>query len=276
MEPAPQDRPFGRPMEAPAMLSEDSLLQAVRAAGIEAPPRYSEVTGSTNADALGLAERGAPEWTVVAAGHQTSGRGRLGRAWAGAAGRSLTFSVVLRPATPAGEVPVLSLLAAERLAAACDELTEAEVRCKWPNDLVVEDRKLAGILPEAAVSDGRVRHLVIGIGLNVSMEGADFPEDVRPHATSLALEAGGAPDHRVLLERFLALFRHAYPPAGAQAALGAYGSRCVTLGRRVRATAAGGETVEGLATGLDADGGLEVETSGGPRVVSFGEVVHLR
>ena len=258
------------------MLSEDSLLQAVRAAGIEVPPRYSEVTGSTNADALGLAESGAPEWTVVAAGHQTSGRGRMGRGWAGAAGKSLLFSVVLRPATPAGEVPVLSLLAAERLAAACHDVTDAEVGCKWPNDLVVGERKLAGILPEAAVSDGSVRHLVIGIGLNVSMEAGDFPQDVRPVATSLAREAGGAPDHRVLLERFLSLFRRAYPPAGARVAIEAYESRCVTLGRRVRATAAGGRTVEGTASALDRDGGLVVETSRGPRVVSFGEVVHLR
>jgi BirA family transcriptional regulator, biotin operon repressor / biotin---[acetyl-CoA-carboxylase] ligase len=263
-------------MEAPAMLSEDSLLQAVRAAGIEAQPRYSEVTGSTNADALALAEDGAPEWTVVAAGHQTSGRGRRGRSWAGAAGRSLLFSVVLRPAIPGGQVPVLSLVAAERLAAACGDLTDAVVGCKWPNDLVVGDRKLAGILPEAAVSDGRVRHLVIGMGLNVSMEEGDFHEDVRPHATSLALEAGRVPDHEALLERFLTMFRSAYPPAGPRAALQAYESRCTTIGRRVRATAAGGETVEGLATALDEEGGLVVETSLGPRVVSFGEVVHLR
>jgi BirA family biotin operon repressor/biotin-[acetyl-CoA-carboxylase] ligase len=262
-------------MEAPAMLSEDSLLQAVRAAGIEAPPRYAEVTGSTNADALALAKDGAPEWTVVAADHQTSGRGRRGRAWAGAPGRSLLFSVLLRPAIPAGEVPVLSLLAAERLSAACDDLTDAAVRCKWPNDLVVGDRKVAGILPEAAVSDGVVRHLVIGIGLNVSMGEEDFPEDVRPIATSLSREASVAPDSRVLLERFLSLFRGSYPVA-ARAAVEAYGSRCVTLGRRVRATAAGGETVEGLASSLDENGGLVVETSQGRRVVSFGEVVHLR
>jgi BirA family transcriptional regulator, biotin operon repressor / biotin---[acetyl-CoA-carboxylase] ligase len=258
------------------MLSEDSLLRAVRAAGIEAPPTYSAVTASTNADALALAEDGAPEWTVVAAAHQTSGRGRRGRSWVGASGRSLLFSVVLRPAIQAGQVPVLSLLAAERLAAACDELTDAEVGCKWPNDLVVGDRKVAGILPEAAVSDGRVRHLVIGIGLNVSMEESDFPEDVRPHATSLALEESRAPDQETLLERFLALFRGAYPPADGRAVLEAYGSRCTTLGRRVRATAAGGETVEGVASALDEEGALLVETGRGPQVVSFGEVVHLR
>jgi BirA family transcriptional regulator, biotin operon repressor / biotin---[acetyl-CoA-carboxylase] ligase len=258
------------------MLSEDSLREAVRAAGIEAPPRYLEVTGSTNADALALAEAGAPEWTVVAAGHQTSGRGRRGRSWTGSAGRSLLVSVVLRPAIPAPEVPVLSLLAAERLAQACDELTDSEVACKWPNDLVVGDRKLAGILPEAAVSDRGVRHLVVGVGLNVSMEEDDFPEDVRPHATSLAREAGRTPEHRVLLERFLSLFRRTYPPVRARAALEAYESRCATLGRRVRAVAAGGETIEGLASGLDEEGGLVVETNRGRRVVSFGEVAHLR
>jgi BirA family transcriptional regulator, biotin operon repressor / biotin---[acetyl-CoA-carboxylase] ligase len=258
------------------MLTEDSLLEAVRAAGIEVPPRYAEVTGSTSADALALAENGAPEWTLVAAGHQTAGRGRRGRSWAAAPGRALLFSIVLRPAAQATQVPILSLLAAERLAAACVDLTGVEVRCKWPNDLVVGDRKLAGILPEAAVSDGEVRHLVIGIGLNMSMEEADFPEDVRPHATSLARESGHVPAADVILARFLGLFRRAYPPVDARSALDAYASRCATLSRLVRATATCGETVEGVARAIDELGGLVVETANGHRVVSFGEVVHLR
>jgi BirA family biotin operon repressor/biotin-[acetyl-CoA-carboxylase] ligase len=258
------------------MLTEDSLLEAVRAAGIEVPPRYVAVTGSTSADALALAEVGAPEWTLVAAGHQTAGRGRRGRSWAAAPGKALLLSIVLRPATPAAQVPILSLLAAERLAAACVDLTGVEVKCKWPNDLVVSDRKLAGILLEAAVSDGEVRHLVIGIGLNVFMEEADFPEDVRPHATSLARETDRVTAAEVILERFLRLFRRAYPPMDARSAVDAYASRCATVSRKVRATATGGETVEGVATAIDELGGLVVETSDGPRVVSFGEVVHLR
>jgi BirA family transcriptional regulator, biotin operon repressor / biotin---[acetyl-CoA-carboxylase] ligase len=257
------------------VLTEDSLLRAVGAAGIEVPPRFADVTGSTNADGLALAEGGAPEWTVIGAGHQTEGRGRRGRSWSSAPGKALLFSVVLRPASPADRIPVMSLLAAERMARSCHQLSGLEVGCKWPNDVVVGDRKLAGVLPQASVADGRVRHVVIGIGVNVAMEEPDFPGDVGVTATSLARE-GAEVDPGALLERFLAGFREAYPPANHARALEEYRRRCITLGRRIRATASGGEVVEGRAARVDDRGGLVVETADGARTLSFGEVVHLR
>jgi BirA family transcriptional regulator, biotin operon repressor / biotin---[acetyl-CoA-carboxylase] ligase len=256
------------------MLTEDSLLEAVRAADVDVPPRYAEVTGSTNSDALELAQAGAPEWTVVGAGHQTEGRGRRGRSWSTAPGKALLFSVILRPSSPPELAPILSLLAADGMAGACGDVAGVEVGCKWPNDLVVGERKVAGILPEASVSDGRLRSVVIGIGLNVAMSRRDFTEDIRPHATSLALE-GGEVDAGGLLSRFLRRFREAYP-ADPQLVVEAYARRCVTLGRRVRAIESGGAEVEGRAIGLDDRGNLMVETAGGQRTVSFGEVVHLR
>lgn len=257
------------------MLTEDSLRRAVRAAGIEVSPRYVEVTASTNADALALADDGAPEWTVVAAGHQTKGRGRRGRSWASAPGKALLFSMVLRPAVPADRVPVVSLLAAERMARACREVAGVEAACKWPNDLVVGDRKLAGILPEAAAADLHLRHLVIGIGVNVAMEERDFPEEVRQTATSLAREGGAVPPE-ALLGAFLAGFRETYPPTDPVGALKPYRRVCATLGRRIRATGAGGEVVEGRAVDVDDRGGLVVETAEGARTLRFGEVVYLR
>jgi BirA family biotin operon repressor/biotin-[acetyl-CoA-carboxylase] ligase len=257
------------------VLTEDSLLRAVRAAGIEVRPRHAEVMRSTNDDALALADAGAPEWTVVATGHQTEGRGRRGRSWSSAPGKALLFSVVLRPEAPADRIPVLSLLAAERMARACHELAGIDVGCKWPNDLVAEDRKLAGILPEAAVADGRVRHVVIGIGVNVAMEGRDFPGEMGATATSLARD-GARIDPGALLGRFLKGFRDAYRTANQARALEDYRRRCVTLGRRIRATAAGGRVVEGRAYGIDDRGGLVVETAGGAITLSFGEVEHLR
>jgi BirA family transcriptional regulator, biotin operon repressor / biotin---[acetyl-CoA-carboxylase] ligase len=257
------------------VLTEDSLLRAVRAAGIDVPPRYAEVTGSTNTDALALADAGAPEWTVVAAGHQTEGRGRRGRSWSSAPGKALLFSVVLRPEDPADRIPVLSLLAAERMSLACRELAGLEVGCKWPNDLVLGDRKLAGVLPEAVVADGRVRHAVIGIGVNVAMEEGDFRGPVGAMATSLARE-GAELDPGALLQWFLEGFRESYRPANHARALEEYRRRCVTLGRRIRATTARGQVVEGRATEIDDRGGLVVETAAGTRTLSFGEVEHLR
>jgi BirA family transcriptional regulator, biotin operon repressor / biotin---[acetyl-CoA-carboxylase] ligase len=250
-------------------LGQHSLEAAVRAAGIEVPPVWRDETGSTNDDAGRLAAQGAPEWTVVAAGHQVGGRGRLGRSWFDAPGKALTFSVVLRQEPDPGRAPMLSLLAAVDL---ISSVGSPRLRSKWPNDLVVEDRKVGGILVEARVAAGRVEHSVVGIGLNLSMEPKDFPPEVRDRATSL--RAQGIPaDAGSILSRFLANLRVPRDPGQI---LAAYRPVCATLGRRVRAGIVGGDEVEGRAIDLDDRGGLLVETPGGPRRVGFGEVMHLR
>jgi BirA family transcriptional regulator, biotin operon repressor / biotin---[acetyl-CoA-carboxylase] ligase len=250
-------------------LGQHSLEAAVRAAGIEVPPVWRDETGSTNDDAGRLAAQGAPEWTVVAAGHQTAGRGRLGRSWADAPGRALIFSVVLRPEPDPDRAPLLSLLAAVDL---ISSVGSPRLRSKWPNDLVVGDRKVGGILVDARVAAGRVEHAVAGIGLNLSMEPKDFPPDVRDGATSLRAE-GIPADAGSILSRFLANLRVPRAPAEI---LAAYRPVCATLGRRVRAGTASGQEVEGRAIDLDDRGSLVVETPDGPRRVGFGEVVHLR
>ncbi|HEX2032431.1 MAG TPA: biotin--[acetyl-CoA-carboxylase] ligase [Actinomycetota bacterium] len=255
------------------MLSQDSLEQATRQAGIEVPPRFLERTDSTNTVAASLAEAGAPQWTVVAAGHQTAGRGRLGRTWASAPGKSLLFSVVLRPMLPVDRAALVSLLAATDMAGAA----RAGMAAKWPNDLVIADRKVGGILPEAKVSGGRLVHLVLGVGVNVSMAQDEFPPEVRAAATSLARE-GGEGDAAALLGRFLVAFTASYRPADpgfADRVLGSYRAVCSTLGRRVRATTTEGLTVEGTAVDVDERGGLLVRVDGRVVAVAFGEVAHL-
>ncbi len=109
--------------------------------------RWDEVTGSTNVTARELAEAGTPEWTLVGASHQTEGRGRLGRAWVDEPSGALMVSMVLRPALPASDAAVLTLLAGAAWAeAATATRAGADVRCKWPNDLLIGDRKAGGIL----------------------------------------------------------------------------------------------------------------------------------
>jgi BirA family biotin operon repressor/biotin-[acetyl-CoA-carboxylase] ligase len=260
------------------MLGQDSLEHAVRASGIAVPPVYLEETGSTNVEARALAEAGAPEWTVVAAGHQTAGRGRMGRHWTSVPGRSLLFSMVLRPALPPDDATVISLLAASEMAAACGRVAGVDVASEWPNDLVAGmDRKVGGILTESAIVDGTIDHVVLGIGVNVAIETGDFPDQIRSTATSLAME-GGAAGPMELLEGFLAGFREAYRPAGngfPAAVVERYRNVCATLGRRVRATVLDGTTVEGSAVDLDDHGGLVVETDSGRQTVAFGEIAHL-
>jgi BirA family biotin operon repressor/biotin-[acetyl-CoA-carboxylase] ligase len=258
------------------VLSQDSLERAAIAAGIHVPPRFLEETGSTNAVALELAADGAPEWSVVAAGHQTAGRGRLGRSWASAPGRSLLFSMILRPPLAPERVPVISLLAAAVMAESCPPVHPGRVKTKWPNDLVVGPRKLGGLLPEGRVDGGVIRYLVLGVGVNVALSQDDLPPDLRATATSLAME-GAVAEPEELLDRFLSAFRAAYHPIDPDFgthALARYRGTCDTIGRRVRARSTDGREVEGRAAGLDRDGGLLIE-DGGLHTVAFGEVAHL-
>src|SRR5438105_5034631 len=206
----------------------------MKAAGIDAPAFYEDVTESTNTAALRLADAGEPEWTLVVAAHQTKGRGRLGRRWSSAPGASLLFSFVLRPELEAERGLLLTLLAGASMAEACGEVAGGDVRCKWPNDLLLGDRKVGGILAEARVRRGRMVSAVIGVGVNVEA----VPDGVEDAA------ALGPVDRSALLTAFLRRFRDRYYPAGegfAHMVLSSYRPRCATLGRRVRATITNGD-----------------------------------
>jgi BirA family biotin operon repressor/biotin-[acetyl-CoA-carboxylase] ligase len=258
---------------------------AIRAAMVDAevpgapvvPVRYDAVTESTNATALAWARDGAPEWTLVAAGHQTAGRGRLGRTWESRPGEALLFSLILRPELPPEEAVLLTLLAGAAMAMACRE-KGVEVRCKWPNDLLLGDAKVGGILTEAAVSEGRIEHVVVGVGVNLGEAPPGLPDaaaipDVDPgfllsvflaemHGVcSYSLGVYSSSSRRMKLQgRILRLYR----------------PLCATIGRRVRATTTNGREVVGLAVDLDDRGGLIVEAGGERVTVAFGEVRHLR
>ncbi len=236
-------------------LTEHTVAQAARAAGITVAPRYVDVTGSTNSDLLALAGHGAPEWTVLVAGQQEAGRGRLGRTWESNPGQSLLVSVLLRPDVPAEQAPLLSLAAGVSMGRACDAASGVTVRCKWPNDLVVGERKLGGILAEAGFTGGTVDHVVIGIG-----------------ATSVVIE-GGLPDRMTLLAEYLRELRaRAERP---EDALTEYRALCESLGRRVRAAVASGQSIEGTAVDIGPSGELLIETAEGTKSVGFGEITHL-
>ena len=135
------------------MLSRDDLLAALAAIPVDAPVRAEEVTGSTNATAIELAEAGSAEWTLVSAAHQTDGRGRLGRTWSDVPDGSLLCSIVLRPALPPSRAGLLSLLAGACMAEAIRDTSGRRVTCKWPNDLMHREDKVGGILLESAVDD---------------------------------------------------------------------------------------------------------------------------
>ncbi|HEY0935432.1 MAG TPA: biotin--[acetyl-CoA-carboxylase] ligase, partial [Trebonia sp.] len=207
---------------------------------------------------------------------------RLGRSWTSTPGASLTFSVLLRPAAvPAGRRGWLPLLAGVAVASAVRSAAGAAAVLKWPNDVLVGGRKLAGILAEQA-SDGDA--VVIGIGLNVATPAGALP--VSPSglpATSLLAEGTPASGEALLLEILAQLegrytrFRADPDPVRA-GLLGAYSSLCATLGQAVRVELPAGRVLTGTASGIDPGGRLLVTEEAGRRVtpVSAGDVVHLR
>jgi BirA family transcriptional regulator, biotin operon repressor / biotin---[acetyl-CoA-carboxylase] ligase len=249
------------------VLSEHALSRALEGAGLSAPVRFEEVTRSTQETASRLAEDGAPEWTLVAAGHQTEGRGRLGRTWTDEPGGALLFSLVLRPALPPELGGLLSLLAGAALAEACQEVTDEVAVCKWPNDVLVSGRKAGGILAESRIAGDRFEFVALGVGVNLGTPPAELPE-------AGAVQAEDAD----LLAAFLRAFAGRYrtgDPEFARAIVAAYRTRCATLGTTVRARTGRGAVVEGEAVDVDETGALMVRVGEGIETVRFGEVEHL-
>ena len=244
-----------------------------------------ESTGSSNADLLAraVAEPGSPEGQVLVAEEQTAGRGRLGRSWSSVpGGGALTFSVLLRPAgVPAARRGWLALLAGVAVASAVRSVAGVDAVLKWPNDVLVDDCKLAGILAEQSPDGSAV---VIGTGLNVIAPMALPITPASLVATSLAAHGAGMVSREDLLlgildqlERWYVAFR-SDPDAARSGLLDAYRALCTTLGRAVRVELPQGRVLEGTATDIDEDGCLLVAGGPGDPVtpVSAGDVVHVR
>jgi BirA family transcriptional regulator, biotin operon repressor / biotin---[acetyl-CoA-carboxylase] ligase len=229
---------------------------------------------STNVLVAERARSGAAEGLVVVAEHQTSGRGRLDRSWETPARAALTFSVLLRPRVAPVEWPWLPLMTGY---AVCRALREAgfEAGVKWPNDVLVGDGKVAGILVER-VDTPTGPAAIVGVGLNVSTTREELPIEA---ATSLAIVAGAAPDRTDILLWVLGALREEYDAwqAGGAATLhAAYLRSCVTVGREIRVDLPGGGVLTGRATGIDPGGRLVVSGPDGEVAVGAGDVVHVR
>lgn len=249
------------------MLTANDLESALAAIHASAPVHAEDEIDSTSTRALELADAGTAEWTLVSAAHQTAGRGRLGRTWLDVPGQALIVSVVLRPTIRPRHAGLLTLLAGASLAGAIRDETGLRATCKWPNDLLIDDAKVGGILGEARVVDERLAALVLGIGLNLEapagVDGAAGIGDVAP---------------RSLFTAFIRRLHQGYSGPDAELAervKAAWLPLADTIGREVGATATTGEPVRGRATGVDAFGGLLVSTDAGERTIRFGEIAHL-
>jgi BirA family biotin operon repressor/biotin-[acetyl-CoA-carboxylase] ligase len=235
---------------------------------------YPEVV-STQDTARELILAGEPEGTAVMALKQTGGRGRFRRAWVSPQGKNLALSLILRPAVPPADAALLGLLTSIAVAETVEAMGVADAKLKWPNDVWVREKKIAGILPEAGLNAKSVDFVILGIGLNVNTDSQDFPEELRESVTSVYLETGRESSledtAHLLLEKMKELYDRvraegcAFIPSLWQNRWAHKGARVIVQG------------VECAAIGIGPDGALIIESPGGQLTrVTSGEAVPVK
>jgi BirA family biotin operon repressor/biotin-[acetyl-CoA-carboxylase] ligase len=248
-------------LSSPDILSVDEMREKLNTTRVGRQLVCLPETTSTNADAFRLAEEGAEEGMVIIADAQSSGKGRRGRAWSSPSGVNLYCTVVLRPSIMPHEAPQLTFLSAVAVARAIEQTTALKPEIKWPNDVLINGRKVAGLLNEMSAETDGINFVILGIGVNLNMTSDQFPVDVdvRTPATSLLLEQG-RPVNRVQfaaamlgeLDRLYTDFlRHGFGPVREE-----WQQRCNANGREVVVSGAGVDTVRGMFYGIDGDGAL--------------------
>jgi len=230
---------------------------------------------STNNCARALAGCWADEGTVIIAEQQTAGRGRLGRPWLANPNENLTFSIILRPSISTESINLLPLSVCVAIAEAVEKSTGLAVECKWPNDLLVRNKKVAGILLEGSYSQSKVDWIVIGIGLNVNQ--TVFPADLESKATSLKLMAGRDIDRIALFHRILENLEQSYRAGtrtGFHSILPQWTARTRMIDKKISVMERG-TLLSGTVKGVSPDGGLVLQSDGSERTIFAGDVTIL-
>lgn len=238
---------------------------------------YLSETDSTNLQAMKLGAEGAPHGTLVVAEAQSMGKGRRGRNWVSPAGTNLYMSLLLRPEFEAVKAPMLTLLMAYSVAEALKECEQIETQIKWPNDLILNKKKICGILTEMSMKEQEIGHVVIGVGINVNTE--SFPQELKESATSLRAEIGRRLSREALLACVMNKFEENYKEfceAGdLSCVLKGYNQILVNIGKEVRILEPGNE-YNGKAHGINNLGELQVEKGDGSMVSVFAGEVSVR
>lgn len=254
-------------------LNQKELLCHRRTRWIGADTMYYETIDSTNTQAKRLAEEGYGNGTLLVANAQTAGRGRRGRSWEASGDAAIYMSLLLKPKLAPGNAPMITLVAALAVSKAITKLTGRAAGIKWPNDIVMNGKKVCGILTEMSMKSGCVDFIVVGIGINVNTE--QFPEELQNIATSLQLETGNFMNRAELIEQVWEYFEELYElylqTEDLRKLIYAYEERLVNKNQRV-CVLDPQEPFEGIACGITERGELIVETTEGRRLVSSGEV----
>ena len=263
-----------RLMAAPDLMTEAEIKSLMHTDWVAKEVLYFDTIDSTNTKAQELAEKGYPSGTLVVADKQESGKGRRGRSWVSPSGTGIFMTLMIKPDINPNNASMLTLVAALAVAKAITSVTGEEALIKWPNDIVVNGKKVCGILTEMNAQFDYINHIVVGIGINVHNE--SFPEEISQMASSLTIEAGGKRFHRAqIIAETMAYFEQYYDTflktQDLSALVREYDKLLVNRNKSVRVLDPK-EPFDGKAMGITPKGELIVDTWESRKLVSSGEV----
>ena len=260
-------------VSTPDILSENELRSIRKTEWLGNRIYYEAEIDSTNTKAMKLAEEGAPHGTIVVTDHQMNGRGRRGRTWESPAGEAIAMTFLLRPKIDPNNASMLTLIAAMAVARGIEDETGLKAGIKWPNDVIINRKKVSGILTEMSAQADYVNHIVVGIGINVHID--EFPEELKNIATSIFLELGIKINRAALIERiceyFEAYFEVFLQTEDFSGISKQYDAYMVNRNQPVKVLDPK-DTYEGTARGITTRGELLVDTWESRKLVSSGEV----
>lgn len=261
-------------MAAPDLMTEAEIKSLMHTDWVAKEVLYFDTIDSTNTKAQELAEKGYPSGTLVVADKQESGKGRRGRSWVSPSGTGIFMTLMIKPDINPNNASMLTLVAALAVAKAITSVTGEEALIKWPNDIVVNGKKVCGILTEMNAQFDYINHIVVGIGINVHNE--SFPEEISQMASSLMIEAGGKRFHRAqIIAETMSYFEQYYDTflktQDLSALVREYDELLVNRNKSVRVLDPK-EPFDGKAMGITSKGELIVDTWESRKLVSSGEV----
>jgi len=268
-----------RLIRSPDLLTPSEVRSGLKTKRMGKVIHYFQILDSTNSKAYELALQGAKEGEVVIAESQNRGRGRLGRDWFSPPFLNLYLSVILRPRIPPHQASLITLMAAVATAEAIEKYSGLKPSIKWPNDILLGDRKVAGLLNEIQSEMDRVHFIILGIGMNLNVDESVFPKEIRSIATSLKIEKGETILRKGFLQDLLKGLEDWYEiflKAGGERILKAWREKARIKGRPVRVTSFG-QTLSGMAIDVDSDGALILKTDdGSQKKIVAGDVEYSR
>ena len=266
-----------RLLQTPDILSESELVSRMDTVWAGRNVHYLPETDSTNQQAKRLAEDGAPHGTLVVADMQTAGKGRRGRSWQQKPGEAIAMSIILRPDFAPEYASMLTLAAADSVAKGIEKVTGMSPMIKWPNDVVLHQKKICGILTEMSAEPDYINHVIIGVGINVNQ--TEFPEEIAKTATSLCIEMGQTVQRASVIAAVMSYFENYYEKfiqAGdLSAILEEYNDRLVNRNAQVRVLDPKGE-FSGTALGINKSGELLVKKEDGSVAEVYAGEVSVR